>query len=524
MECWFAEYNNLFELQETYLLSLLRKLKNTSIGQERGYSSIKSIADFQSQTPIQHYSDLKPYIFRIIAGETNVLSSKPLTHWIQTSGTTGTPKIFPYNEEFEKSLWAAAPLSKNCFIYRVGIEALKILEGDTIFVHASGNCGMIGTGATKQSLAFITGWVAKQSSPNNTFAPPSSIQAITDWEEKIFQMAVYYVQKNVTCLSSVSTYILMLLQKIESAFNGKLFSALAEINPERAAELEKLYLEDGKLKVSRIWPNLLYLSLGGVNPFLYKNWIENNLPHSIIFQNYTGSEGLYGFQYDINDPAMVLLPKNAFYEFLDVNEYTNWQFQSGNTPTRYTVVDVKPGKEYVFCVSNDLGFTTYIPGDVIKVVSTHPFLFVYSRRLGQEVNIAAEKMSEEHITTAIKEAEINNPCVYREYLCTAITEPFPHYTVAFDFSIPPQNLDKYASEIEQFICQSNVMYAEVRKMNVLQPLRVIHIPPGEFERYIAVKNKVGEWNAGQMKLPHLTVHQDFIKFFQVINEGISRFI
>ncbi len=41
---------------------------------------------------------------------------------------------------------------------------------------------------------------------------------------------------------------------------------------------------------------------------------------------------------------MVLLPKNAFYEFLDVDEYTNWQFENGNTPNRYTVADVKPGK------------------------------------------------------------------------------------------------------------------------------------------------------------------------------------
>ncbi len=221
---------------------------------------------------------------------------------------------------------------------------------------------------------------------------------------------------------------------------------------------------------------------------------------------------------------MVLLPKNAFYEFLDVDEYTNWQFEKGNTPTRYTVADVKPGKEYVFCVSNYLGFTTYIPGDIIKVVSTQPFLFVYSRRLGKEVNIASEKMSEEHITTAIQDVAINNHCVYREYLCTAVTEPLPHYIVAVDFYTPPQNLDKFATDLEQSICQSNVMYTEVRKMDILQPLSVINVAPGEFERYIVTKSKVGEWNLGQKKLPRLTDRQDFINFFQVINQGTSRFI
>lgn len=524
MEAWLKEYENLFELQESFLLSMLNKLKNTAIGEERGYASMKSIADFQSQTPIQHYGDLKPYIERIIAGETNVLSPEPPTHWIQTSGTTGTPKLFPYNQLFENNLWAPSLVPTNCFIYRVGSQALKILEGETLFIHASGDCGTIGTGATKKSLAFMTGWVAKHSSPDNLFAPPPSIQLIPDWEEKILQTAVYYLQKNVTRLSGVSTYILMFLQQLENAFDGKLFPALAEVNPKRAAELEQFYAQDGKLKISKIWTNLLCLSLGGVNPFQYKNWIEENLPNSIIFQFYIGSEGFYGFQHEIDDPAMVLLPKNAFYEFLDVDEYTNWQFYNTNTPTRYTVADVKVGNEYVFCISNYLGFTTYIPGDIIKVVSTKPFLFVYSRRLAKEVNIATEKMSEKHITVAIREATINNDCVYREYLCTAVTDPFPYYVVTVDFSIPPENLEKFATDMEEVICQSNTSYTEVRKMNVLQPLRVINVPPGEFERYILTKTKAGEWNPGQMKLPRLTDRQDFINFFQVSGEGISRFI
>ena len=524
MEAWLTEYENLFELQESFLLSMLNKLKNTAIGKERGYASIKSIADFQSQTPIQHYGDLKPYIERIITGETNVLSPEPPTHWIQTSGSTGTPKLFPYNQEFENNLQATGSVATNCFIYRVGSQALKISEGETVFIHASTDCGTIGTGVTAKPLAFMTGWFAKKSSPDNAFAPPLNIQLIPDWEEKILQIAVYYLQKNVTSLIGVSTYILMFLQKIENAFDGKLFPALAEVNPKRAAELEQFYYQDGKLKISQIWTNLLYLGLGGVDPFQYRNWIEKNLPKGIIFQSYIGSEGFYGFQYDIHDPAMVLLPRNAFYEFLDIDEYTNWQLSNRNTPTRYTVADVKIGKEYIFCISNYLGFTTYIPGDIIKVVSTKPFLFVYSRRLGKETNIAAEKMSEEHITVAITEAAKNNCCVYREYLCTAVTDPVPYYVVAIDFSIPPQNLDKFSTDMEQFICQSNTMYTEVRRMNVLQPLRVINVLAGEFERYIVKKTKAGEWNPGQMKLPHLTDNQDFLNFFQVSSEGISRFL
>ncbi|MBP5973829.1 GH3 auxin-responsive promoter family protein [Brasilonema sp. CT11] len=167
-----------FPTQENFLFSLLNKLKDTALGKERGYADIKTIEQFQAQTPIQHYSDLKPYIERIVAGETNVLYPEPPTHWIQTSGTTGSPKLFPYNTEFEKNFWNFGNAILDCFIYRVGSKALKILEGETLLIHASGNCGTVGTGATKKTLAFVTGWIAKHSSPENPFAPPIGIQSI----------------------------------------------------------------------------------------------------------------------------------------------------------------------------------------------------------------------------------------------------------------------------------------------------------------------------------------------------------
>jgi hypothetical protein len=218
---------------------------------------------------------------------------------------------------------------------------------------------------------------------------------------------------------------------------------------------------------------------------------------------------------------MVLLPSNAFYEFLDVQEYADWQSNKGKSPTRHTVADVKAGKEYVFCVSNYLGFTTYIPGDIVKIVSTEPLLFTYSRRIGTEVNLAAEKMSEEHVSLAMAESAKDNHCVYREYLCTAVTEPWPHYIIAVEFFVPPQDLQKFAADVERYVCRSNVMYQEVRRMNVLQPLRVVSLPAGEFDRYIAARTQAGKWNPGQMKLPRLTDREDFISFFQPCAQEIS---
>lgn len=522
MEAWLKDYDNIFQLQEEFLLSLLNKFKDTAIGTEKNYASIKSIEQFQEQTSIQHYNDLKPYIDRIVAGEINILHPDSPTCWIQTSGTTGAPKLFPYNQDYVKNWFGLSSVISNCFIYRVGSKALKLLEGEALLMHARGDYGTIGTGITRKPLATVSGWAAQQSSPKSPFAPPLNIQLIQDWQERILQTAVYYVQRNLTRLIGVTTYFLSFLEEIEKAFDGRLFIELAEQNPERALELKHFYEEDGKLKISRIWNNLLCLNFGGVNPYKYQKCIEKILPESLIFQSFVGSEGFYGFQYDIDSPAMVLMPKNAFYEFLDVDEYNQWKFHNRSLPTRHTVADVKVGKEYVFCISNYLGFTTYITGDIIQIVSTKPFLFVHSRRLSKEINLSAEKMSEHHIAKAMKEAFNKNQCVYREYMCIAIAEPYPHYAIAIDFFTPPANIEQLTIDLEQFISQFNIVYAELRKIGILKPLQVIALPPGEFDRYILAKTEAGQWNPGQMKLLRLTDSQDFIHFLRSRGQEVAR--
>lgn len=524
MESWFKDYDNLFQLQEQFIFSLLDHFKDTVIGQERGYQSIKTIEQFQEKTPIQDYNDIKPYINRIIAGEENVISPDSMSCWIQTSGTTGNPKFFPYNKKYIQNYLKSSSLIAKNFIYRVGSQALKILKGKTLLIHASVNSGIFGTGKNRKQLSLVSGWAARQSSSHNSFAPPSYIQEIENWEERSLKTAIYYVQKDLTRLMGVTTYLLMFLREVESGFGGELLAELEKENSEKSVILKDILREDGKLTISKLWKNLLFLNCTGINPYQYQKVFQQLVPQGTLFQSYIGSEGLYGFQYDIEHPAMVLIPENAFYEFLDIDEYNSWKFNNGNCPTRYTVADVKIGKEYIFCISNYLGLTTYITGDIIQVVSTQPFLFVYSRRFLKEVNLASEKMSESQITQAVNLGLNKHSSIYREYMCIAVTEPYPHYVIAIDFVTPPQNLNLFATDIEKSIVETNISYEEVRKMKVIKPLRVLYLEAGEFERYILEETKSGHWKPGQKKLPKITDSQDFLPFFRVKVEGVSKLI
>ena len=303
MELWFKDYNNLFQLQEQFLFSLLDHFKDTVIGKERGYQSIKTIEQFQEKTQIQDYSDIKPYIDRIIAGEQNVISPAPINCWIQTSGTTGNPKFFPYSRKYIHNYLKSSSLIPKNFIYRVGSQALKILKGKTLLIHASVNSGVLGTDKNSKKLSLVSGWAATQSSSQNSFAPPSYIQEIENWEERILKTAVYYVQKDLTRLMGVTTYLLMFLREVENGFDGKLLAELEKENLERSIIINKFFQEDGKLKISKIWKNLLFVNCTGINPYQYQKVFQQIVPQGTLFQSYIGSEGLYpNFSQNLRSP------------------------------------------------------------------------------------------------------------------------------------------------------------------------------------------------------------------------------
>ncbi len=78
--------------QEKVFQSLLREAKNTQFGKEHNFSTIKSFEDFAKQVPIRDYEQLKSYVDKVVAGESDVLwKGKPL-YFAKTSGTTSGAK------------------------------------------------------------------------------------------------------------------------------------------------------------------------------------------------------------------------------------------------------------------------------------------------------------------------------------------------------------------------------------------------------------------------------------------------
>ena len=61
------------EMQTRVLRRLLRDAAGTEWGERHGYRGIRGYDAFREQVPVQTYDDIKPYVERMRAGETNLL-------------------------------------------------------------------------------------------------------------------------------------------------------------------------------------------------------------------------------------------------------------------------------------------------------------------------------------------------------------------------------------------------------------------------------------------------------------------
>ena len=90
--------NRPVETQQAVFLKLIASAQHTQFGKDHAFANIKTHQDFSTQVPVRDYEALKPYVDRVVAGESNILwPGKPL-YFAKTSGTTSGAKYIPLTD------------------------------------------------------------------------------------------------------------------------------------------------------------------------------------------------------------------------------------------------------------------------------------------------------------------------------------------------------------------------------------------------------------------------------------------
>ena len=459
--------------QREVLQDLVTAGQYTEIGRKYDFSKLFNTKTFKQAIPIHEYDDLKPYVERIMAGEQNILWNTPINWFAKSSGTTSDKSKF-------------IPVSQESLVdghYKAAKDVLSLYymqhpESDLL----TGKGLVIGGSHTVSSLhdeAFFgdLSAVLMQNTPfwgNWIRTPELKIALMDEWENKIEMLATTTMQENVTSVSGVPTWTLVLFQRI--------------------LELT------GKQNMKEVWPSLELYMHGGVSFHPYKEQFMKLIGGDVQYlEMYNASEGFFAAQDKPNSEGMLLfLDHGIFYEFMPIEEYGKEE------PQTIGLKDVELDKLYAPVISTNGGLWRYLIGDTITFTSLTPFRIKVSGRLKLFINAFGEELIIENAEKAIAEACKETDAIVIDYTAGPVyfsDNGNGAHEWLVEFEKAPNNIEKFSTVLDEALKKQNSDYEAKRYKGIAlrEPL-VRPLPNGHFNKWLKTKNKLG----GQHKVPRLS--------------------
>jgi len=195
------------------LQDLVTAAQYTEFGRQHQFSNLFTTKAFKQAVPIHEYQDLKPYVERIMAGEQNLLWNTPIHWFAKSSGTTSDKsKFIPVSHEslVDGHYKAAKDILTLYYMHNPESDLLTgkglVIGGSHTIsnLHDEAHFGDL-SAVLMQNTPFWGNWIR---------TPDLKIALMDEWEEKIEKLAQTTLQENVTSVSGVPTWTLVLFQRI----------------------------------------------------------------------------------------------------------------------------------------------------------------------------------------------------------------------------------------------------------------------------------------------------------------------
>ncbi len=464
---FYKQSNNAVKVQEKVLKKLISEAKKTAFGKDHNFSTIKTYQDFKKQVPVRDYEALKPYVEKVVAGESDILwKGKPL-YFAKTSGTTSGAKYIPLTKESMPMHISAA--RNSLLTYIAETKKTDFVNGKMIFLQGSPELNEkngIKTGRLSGiSAHFIPNYLLKNRLPS------WETNCIEDWETKVDAIVDETINENMTLISGIPSWVQMYFEKI---------------------------IERTGKKVGEVFPNFNLFVFGGVNFEPYRNKFEDLIGRKVdTIELYPASEGFIAYQDAQNEKGMMLLVDNGmFYEFIPSEEFFD------DNPTRLSLADVKVGVNYVLILNTNAGLWGYNIGDTVEFLSVDPPRIIVTGRIKHFISAFGEHVIGKEVEQAIRETTVNTTIGITEFTVApqiTPTEGLPYHEWFIEFENEP-NLQDFATKIDASMQQQNIYYLDLIEGKILQPLKITSIKKGGFNNYMKSIGKLG----GQNKVPRLS--------------------
>jgi hypothetical protein len=475
MRLWRIEgwKSNPVDAQREVLQDIVTSAQYTEFGRKHRFHELFNVREFKQAVPVHEYDDLKPYIERIMGGEQNILWNTPVYWFAKSSGTTSDKsKFIPVSDESLEDCHYKASKDVLSLYYQFNPDS-ELLTGKGLVIGGSHSINPMNAEAQYGDLSAVL----LQNSPfwgHWLRTPDLSIALMDEWESKIARLAESTIRENVTSISGVPTWTLVLFRRI----------------------LEMT----GKKTMAEVWPALELFMYGGVSFTPYKEQFEKLIGKDINYlEMYNASEGFFAAQERPGDDGMLLFTDHGiFMEFMPVNEYGN------KYPQTIGLQDVQTGRNYALVISTNGGLWRYILGDTIQFTSTNPFRIKVSGRLKHYINAFGEEVIVDNTDRAIAIASQKTGAIVNDYTAAPVyfsDSSNGAHEWLIEFEKEPDSLDAFTRELDAALKSINSDYEAKRYKDIALRTPVVHaLRKGIFNGWLSKKGKLG----GQHKVPRLS--------------------
>jgi hypothetical protein len=475
---FFMKYPH--EVQEEWLHSLILTSKQTEWGKQYDYKSIESVQEFKSRVPIQNYDSLKPYIERMLLGEQNVLWPSEIKWFAKSSGTTNDKsKYIPVStESLEECHYKGG--KDLLSIYCHNRPETQIFTGKCLVLGGSHQINPMNDETQYGDLSAV---LIKNLPIWAEFhrTPELSIALMDNWEEKIEMMANSTIPVNVTNISGVPTWTIILAKRI------------LEIT--------------GKKDLLEVWPNLELYFHGAVSFAPYREQFNKLIPSKEMYylETYNASEGFFGIQdQDHSSDMLLMLDYGIYYEFIPMEEIDN------EFPKSLDLSEVELNKNYAMVISTNAGLWRYMIGDTVKFTSLAPHRILITGRTKHFINAFGEELIIDNAEQALVIACAATGAIIKDYTAGPIyfgEEASGAHEWIIEFEKAPNSISDFNKQLDDSLKNLNSDYEAKRKGDIALKAPTVHVAPmNTFYNWMKNRGKLG----GQHKVPRLSNNRQYL--------------
>lgn len=465
---------NIRQTQCRVLSRLIRAAADTEYGKKYGFRGIETYSDFAEAVPLVEYPDIRPYVMRMVAGESDILWKGVIKRFAQSSGTSdGKSKYIPITPEglsgnhYRGSATAVAR-------YLAMNPASRLFAGKA-FILGGSFASTLGNTAPGVKVGDLSAHLIDRiPEAINLFRIPSRETALLeDWRQKVPCLVRESVKADVTNISGVPSWFLTILKEI-LAFTGQ-------------------------ENIHRIWPGLEVFFHGGISfrPYRHEYEAITDTAKMHYVENYNASEGFFAVQ-DTENPENgmeLLLDCGVFYEFVPLGH------DGGAAVPAW---EVRQGSTYALAITTANGLWRYMPGDTVRIESTSPLRISVAGRTKNYINAFGEELMVHNADDAIAFAAQETSASVSDYTAApvyATSGKKGRHQWIIEFAVAPDDMKRFTDILDSRLQQVNSDYQAKRTGGIfLAPPEVTVAPAGTFGIYLARTGRLG----GQRKVPRLS--------------------